>query len=548
MTTAQPEIKEGSGFNAIWIIPVVAALLGIYMVVHTWMTEGPEITIAFDTAQGLTAGKTKIKYRNVEVGLVTEVNLTDDFEGVVAKVKMDLQARPLLKSDTQFWVVTARIGVGNVSGLDTLLSGAYIQMAPGVEGKPGARAFTALPRPPLTAADAPGLRLNLLSDHGGSVSTGDAVLYKGYKVGRIEHSEFDAERERMRYEIFIDAPYHELIDSSVRFYNTSGISLNASAEGLKLTTGSMDTVLLGGVAFARPPDLDKGDPVESGAEFDLYDSYEASMENPFRYGMYIVVRFKQSLKGLLPGAPVEYRGIHMGRVVRLMFRDLIEQQLIESQETGEVAESTGVPIPVLLYLEPGRLTLPDNPEGLEILNAAVVSGVAHGMRASLETGNLLTGAKYIGIEYYPNEEGEAEVGEWGGYTEIPTIGGGFDQIVVKLNSILDKVDRAPLEETLVNVNDAVAKLDKALAGLEKILNSEDTQQLPEDLSRTLEELRQTLDGLSPDSELYENVNSSMRQLNRTLNNIEALTRTLSGQPNAAIMGSKLPPDPEPKAK
>ena len=548
MTTAQPDVKEGGGFNAIWVIPIVALVLGIYMVVHTWMTEGPEITIAFDTAQGLTAGKTKIKYRNVEMGLVTEVFLTEDFEGVKAKVKMDLQAKPLLKADTQFWVVTARIGVGNVTGLDTLLSGAYIQMAPGVEGTPGTRDFVALPRPPLTAADAPGLRLNLLSDHAGSVSTGDAVLYKGYKVGRVESSEFDSDREQMRYEVFVDAPYHELIDSSVRFYNTSGISLSASAEGLKLSTGSMDTVLLGGIAFARPPDIGEGDPVEPGSEFDLYESYEAALENPFRFGTYAVVRFAQSLKGLLPGAPVEYRGIHMGRVVRLMFRDLIEQQLVESHETGETAESTGVPIPVLIYLEPGRLTLPDNPEGLQILNEAIASGVTHGMRATLETGNLLTGSKYIGIEYFPNEEGKSELGEWGGYPEIPTIGGGFDQIMVKVNSILDKIDRAPLEETLVNVNDAVAQLDKALVGLEKILNSEDTQQLPEDLSKTLEELRQTLDGLSPDSDLYQNVNSSMRQLNRTLNNLESLTRTLSGQPNAAVMGSKLPPDPQPEAR
>ena len=172
MTTPQAEVKERRGFNAIWIIPLVALLLGIYMVIHTWMTEGPEITIAFDTADGLVAGKTKIKYRKVEMGLVTEVFLTDDFEGVKAKVKMDLQAKPLLKSDTQFWVVTARVGVGNISGLDTLLSGAYIQMAPGAEGEPGARDFVALPRPPLTPAEAPGVRLFLTSDTAASISTG----------------------------------------------------------------------------------------------------------------------------------------------------------------------------------------------------------------------------------------------------------------------------------------------------------------------------------------------------------------------------------------
>ena len=546
MTTAQAEVKEGRSFNAIWIIPLVALLLGIYMVVHTWMTEGPEITIAFDTAEGLTAGKTKVKFRNVEMGLVTEVFLTDDFQGVRAKVKMDLQAKPLLTTDTRFWLVTARVSVGKISGLDTLLSGAYIQMDPGEGGQPGVRDFVALPRPPLTPADAPGLRLQLLSDRAGSVSDGDSVVYKGYQVGRVESSEFDTDLKRMRYELFIDAPYDELVDSSVRFYNTSGISLSASAEGLKVSTGSLDTVLLGGIGFDRPPDIPPGNPVEEGTEFDLYDSYEATLENPFSYGKYYVVRFTQSLKGLLPGAPVEYRGIRIGRVERLLMREMMEMQLAEERQTGHI-HSTGEPIPVLIYLEPGRLTLPDEPISLKILEDAIVSGVRNGMRATLETGNLLTG-RYVGIDYYPNTEGEAEVGQWGEYITIPSIGGGVENILVKVNSILDKIDRAPIEETLVSANDAIAQLDKALAGLETILNSEDTQQLPANLAKTMDELRQTLDGLSPDSELYQNINSSMRQLNRTLNNVESLTRTLSGQPNAAIMPANLPPDPQPEAR
>jgi paraquat-inducible protein B len=540
MTTAQPEVKEGRGFNAIWIIPVVALLLGIYMVIHTWMTEGPEITIAFDTAEGLVAGKTKIKYRNVEVGQVTEVFLTDDFERVKAKAKMDLQVKPLLKADTQFWVVTARIGLGDISGLDTLLSGAYIQMSPGIEGNAGVKDFEALQRPPLTPADAPGLRLHLLSDQAGSVSTGDSILYKGYKVGRVESAEFDPDIQRMRYQIFIDEPFHELVHSSVRFWNASGVSLSASAEGLEVNTGSLDTVLLGGVEFGRPPDIPPGDPVEPEAEFDLYPSYKATLENPFRNGKHYVVSFTQSLKGLVPGAPVEYRGIRMGRVERIMIKEMMQASLVEQSATGDV-DATGRAIPVLIYLEPGRLALPDQPIGTQILEEAIVTGVQNGMRATLETGNLLTGAQYVGIDYYPNVEGEAEVGTWGEYTTIPSISGGFGQIMVKVNSILDQIDRAPIEET-------VADLDKALEGLQQILNDDATQALPAELDATLEELRQMLDGLSPDSELYQNLNTSMRELKRTLSNLENVTRTLSGQPNAAIMGSNIPPDPIPEAK
>ena len=545
MTTAQPEIKEGRQFNTIWIIPLVALVLGIYMVIHTFMTEGPDITIAFKTAEGLTAGKTKIKYRNVQMGLVTEVELTEDYEGVIAHVKMDLQAKPLLREDTEFWVVTARIGLGNISGLDTLLSGAYIELAPGA-GKDGTRQFAALERPPLTPKDSPGLHLQLTSDRATSVSTGDVVLYKGYRVGRVESTEFDSEIRKVRYVIFIDAPFHELVDSSVRFWNYSGVTLHAGADGFKVSAGSLETIMLGGVAFAHPPGIPAGEAVESETEFKLYDDYSAILENPFRYGMYFVVRFAQSLKGLLPGAPVEYRGIPIGRVERLLMKEMMRAQLAK-QAAGEEMPATGEPIPVLIYVEPGRMALPDKASSIASFKQAIAKGVSNGMRATLETGNLLTGAKYIAIDYFDVQE-KAEVGQWQQYATIPTIGGGFDQIMVKVNEILDKISSAPLDDTVANANAALAELDKTLASLRVILDNPGTQKLPEELDATLRELRATLNGFSPNSELYQNLNASMLQLNRTLGNIENLTRTLQGQPNAAVMPTKLPTDPVPEAR
>ncbi len=545
MTTAQPELKQGRSLNPIWIIPLLALGLGVYMVVHSFITEGPEITIAFENASGLSAGKTKVKYRNVEVGLVTDVKLTEDFEGVEATVKMDYHVRDLLSADTRFWVVTAQVGLGNITGLDTLLSGAYIRMSPGTGDGPLQKQFTALPNPPLTPTDAPGLRLQLLGNRAGSVSTGDAIIYKGYRVGRVESAQFDIAQERMHYEIFIDAPFDELVDSSVRFWNTSGISLTASAEGLKVRTGSLDTVLLGGVAFGHPDGVLEGDPVVPGTEFQLYESYEATQQNPFINGSYYVVRFTQNLKGLVPGAPVEYRGIPMGRVERIMLNELIAEGMLADRMAGEVT-AEGEPIPVLIYMEPGRMSLPDTADSVGLLQQVVQTGVPNGLRATLESGNLLTGAKYIGLDYYPDADKE-EAGEWGGYIQIPSIGGGVEQIMVKVNAILDQVNRAPIEETIANANAAIADLDEVLQGLGELLNDEGMQTLPANLDATIKELQKTLEGLSPGSELYRNLNASMRQLNRTLSNMESLTRTLSNQPNAAIMPAKLPPDPEPEA-
>ncbi len=551
MQPAEAEISRGRGFNPVWIIPLVALLLGVYMVVHAWMNEGPEVTILFTTAEGLEAGKTRVNYRNVEMGLVTEVNLTDDLEKVQVSVQMKKQATPLLREDSRFWLVTARVGGGSISGLGTLLSGAYIELDPGSSGEFGRREFAALKNPPLTPADAPGLRLQLLSDRAGSVSVGNKVLHKGYEVGRVESVEFDAGAERVRYQVFIDAPFHELVDSSVRFWNSSGVAINANAEGVSLRTESIENVLLGGITFDRPPDMPVGTPVEANAIFDLYESHEASLENPFRFRELFVVRFTQSIKGLLPGAPVEYRGVRIGTVERVMLREMIESRngLMSDFDSTSIS---GQAIPVLIHLEPGRLSMPDTAESLELIVRNINAGIKNGLRASLETGNLLTGKMYVGLNYYPDlpevTEAERHPEQDYGYTTIPTFGGNFDQIIVKVNRILDKIGEVPLEETLHNANQAIDAFSNTLAGLDRLLNDEATRRLPTDVDRSLIQLRRTLDGLSPESELYQSMGASLRQLNRSLNNIEALTRTLAAQPNAIIVPSKAAADVEPEAR
>ncbi|MEP6357819.1 MAG: intermembrane transport protein PqiB [Halioglobus sp.] len=540
MTTAKPDIRKGKTFNPIWIIPLLALVLGAYMIVHTWMTKGPEITVAFDTAEGLTAGKTKVKYRNVDMGIVDEVVLTDDFKGVIAKIKLQPQTRALLREDTRFWLVTARIGIGNISGLDTLLSGAYLQLAPG-QGEKGKRAFTALEMPPLTPLDAPGLRLQLYTDKAGSVSTGDSVIYKGYKVGRVESTRFDPDRRQVGYDIFIDAPYHEMIDSSVRFYNVSGISVKAGADGLQLSTGSMDTILLGGVTFGTPKGMPAGEPVQNNTEFKLYASKDLAESQPFKHRLSLVVRFADSLKGLKPGAPVEYRGITIGKVDRLMIREIV------AENSKDGFEGKGEAIPVLIHVEPGRIELPDTAESVEAFRKSLSDSVGKGLRATLETGNLLTGAKYVYLDRFDGEPA-AEIGSFAGYLTIPTVSGGIEQVLVKVNTLLDKFNVLPLDVTVENTNSAIEQLDRTLAGLRVILEEDSTKALPGELDATLKELRKTLDGFSPGSQMYQSLNNTLQQLNRTMGNVESLTRTLANQPNAAIMPSTPSPDPIPEAR
>ena len=459
---------------------------------------------------------------------------------MIATVKLDRQALSLLREDTRFWVVTARVGLGNISGLDTLLSGAYIQLAPG-EGAEGKRKFVALEQPPLTPTGAPGLRLTLTSEKNSSVSAGDSVLYNGYNVGRVESMKFEADDAPGNLCRIYRCPYHRLVNSATRFWDASGISLSAGADGLRLETGSIDTVLRGGVAFGVPPGIANGDAVEHNTEFQLYPSREDILKNPFRNGTNFVVSFTQSIKGLQPGAPVEFRGITIGRVERILLKESLEQSL----EAG--TEGQGVSIPILIYLEPGRLKLPDTKESIGRLRRSIQVGIKHGMRGSLETGNLLSGAKLISIDYFDNVA-DAQMGSFMDYESIPTIETGLGQIEQKLTAVLDKINALPLEDTVSSANGAIATLNQTLDSLHTILESQSTQQLPEELNATLSDLRRTLNGFSPDSEMYQSINSSLMRLNRTLGNMESLTRTLSGQPNAAVMPSNPTPDPAPEVR
>lgn len=535
MTEEKAVVSIGNRLSPVWILPIVALVLGIWAVVYSLTQQGPEIEIRFETAAGLIEGKTKLKYLDVDVGEVENIRFTEDREAVIVAVKLDLDAEDLLREDTRFWVVTARLGAGTVSGLDTLLSGAYIELAPGT-GELGAREFVALDTPPVTPPGAPGMHLELFSEESPSLDAGDAVLFHGYKVGRVESVAFDAERREIRYRLFVDAPYHHLVDSSVRFWDVSGLSLTVDADGLKVSVGSLETLVLGGVAFGKPPGMAEGFPVESGAEFKLYPSYTDILADPYRYGLHYVVQFTQSLRGLTVGAPVEYRGINLGYVKRVMVQELMS--------LGEYG--SGEAIPVLIYIEPGRLHAGDNQARLEELRLSLEIGVSRGLRATLSTGNILTGSMYIELDFYPDEP-PAEPGVFQEYTTIPTISGGFSRIEKQITALLDKVNQLPLEETVTGANQAIAELTTSLAALRKILEHNKTQALSSELQSTLVELRRVLAGVSPDSRVYQSLNASLLELNRTLQNLSEFSRTLSDRPNAVVMPVEIPPDPIPEA-
>lgn len=532
---AKPTIDKRNRLSVIWIVPLVALALGLWMVVDKKMSEGPLIQVSFKTAEGIDAAKTKVKYLNVEVGQVEAISLNDSMDGVLASVRIDHDAKHLLYKDTQFWVVRARVGAGNVSGLSTLLGGAYLELSPGQE-KSTDFEYVGLETPPLTPAGAAGIKLNLYSEQAASVSTGDAVLYNGYKVGRVEGMGFDEAQRLVRYDLFIDAPFDQLVNSAVRFWNVSGISVNASAGGIDIKTGSLDTILLGGVAFRLPDGVEAGARVEDGTDFKLYDSYAALQEQPYEHSLEYVVQFRQSLRGLLPGAPVEYRGIPIGSVTRIMTTELL----------ADPEEQRGAAIPVLIKIEPGRLGLADTQDSVDLIKHSLIESVPQGLRASLETGSIITGSLFINIDYYDGIS-SAKLGEFDQYSLIPSVETGFARIEQQLSDFLTKVNALPIEQTMQNFDGMVTSMAELMESVDELLNDRNTQKLSAEMTATLKDVRKILGGLSPDGQIFQSIEGSVSKINQTLYNLDELTRTLSDKPNALILPTNYPSDPLPGA-
>lgn len=527
--------------SAVWIVPIVAVVLGAWMVGYNYYAQGPVIEIHFTTAAGIEAEKTRIRARDVEIGVVDTVRFTRDFEGVVVEAQIEKFAERLLRDDTEFWVVRPRIGAGGVSGLGTIVSGAYIELSAG-SGSPGRREFQGLEDPPITTLGTPGLHLTLFSDRGGSVGTGDAISFRGITVGKIEDTVLDLERGEVRYDVFIEAPYDTLITSATRFWNASGISFSASAAGVSIGTESLQSLIAGGVAFDLPEGVSPGEPVAARSRFELHPNLDSINETPYQYSAQFVVSFTQSLRGLMPGAPVEMRGIRIGTVDRVLI-----------EERARVLDGSGGAFPVLIRIEPGRFRLGDTQDGADRIRAILPQAVGNGLRASLQSGNLLTGSMVVALDYYPDAEA-VTLGEYAGYPELPTISGGLQRIELQMASILETINALPLDAigrslqgSLQRLEGTLAAATRTLDGLDSVIQGESTQTLPLELTATLSELRALLAGYSADSPIYHELHGVAFEVRETLANLESFTRTLEAQPNAVIFGRKVEADPQPMA-
>jgi paraquat-inducible protein B len=381
--------------SKIWFVPVVALFVGVWMIYYQLSNQGPLITIEFKTATGLEAGKTKVKTRDVDIGLVKSIELTEDLNGVLVTVRMEKKVTPILHSDNQFWIVSPKVSLSGISGLGTILSGPYINMAPGSKQQMSEE-FVALVAPPVTPAGTPGLHVTLNSD-GDSDSKftykkGDPVVYKGIKVGEFEDIYFNFDERIVYYSTFIEAPYHKLITTNTKFWDSSGVQIKLSASGVTVNTGSLETLLTNGVTFGIPEGMPIGKNIDDRNFFDIHPSYDSASEERFKRSAQYVILVKDTVRGLQVGAPVEYRGLIVGKVLSINTLNNNQNDLLEQ----------GYAIPVVISIQPGRVQQPDNEIGLAFIKEQTSLWIKQGLRATLKTGNLLTGALFVDLQHYPD--------------------------------------------------------------------------------------------------------------------------------------------------
>jgi paraquat-inducible protein B len=520
----------------VWIVPIVAALIGGWLVAHNILNEGPTLHLHFKDAEGIEPGKTKIRYKNVDIGEVKTVAVAKDLKQVVVTAQLVKDAEDYLVRDTRFWVVRPRIAAGSVSGLGTLLSGAYIGVDIG-HSTESERDFVGLEIPPIVTADLPGREFVLHGAEIGSLDVGAVVSFRRIAVGQVIAYQLDPDGKGVTFKIFVNAPYDQYVTDNTRFWHASGIDLSLDANGLKVETQSLVSLVEGGLAFQTPPDQAAGVPAAVDATFRLFPNRDEAMQSPDSERRRFVVYFKDSLRGLSAGAPVDFHGIAAGEVRNIGV---------------EYAASEGLfrfPVEIVIY--PDRMRAhyvagSVRPETGDAGNRVLVDRLVNsGMRAQLKSGNLLTGQLFVALDFYA--DAPHAVVDWTHSPPVlPTINGGLAEIQDSLASILKKVDRIPLDQLSSELVASLKALNKTLAETDQLVARINTDIAPE-IKATLAEARRSLRSaqatLEGDAPLSADLREALRQISRSAQAVGGLADYLERHPESLIRGKPGDGDP-----
>lgn len=508
--------------SIVWLIPLIAALVGLYLAYWAWSEQGPQITIVFESAEGIVAGQTKLKYKEVDVGVVETVELNEDLSRVKVTASMAKELSGFLTEKTRFWVVRAEVSAAEISGVDTLLSGAYLAVDPSSEGE-RARVFEGLEKVPVVRSDKPGTLFHLRAQELGSVDVGSPVYYRWLNVGQIAGYELDEAGESVNVQVFVEAPHDDRVRSTTRFWNASGLDAVVTAEGVQVDTPSLMSMLVGGIAFETPATVTVAQDVPENMVFELYPNKQATRRPRYSRKTRYLLFFEDSVSGLVPGSPVEFRGIKLGEV--------LDVDIELDRDTNEVR------IPVVIEIEPERLGMTGR--DIKVSQVSVLNSlVARGFRGQLATNNIITGQKAVAFDFIEGAK-PAEIQFGRGYPVLPTVSSGLDAITERVTRIVDRIDKLPIESIGENLDHVFANLAETLVSVEALTASANTDLLPT-MTSSLEKLESTLASadalIAPDSAMTQELETLVVDLAGAAESLRLLAERLEEYPEELLRG------------
>ncbi len=522
-----------SRISLIWLIPLVAAVIAAWLGYRTVSQQGSVVTLSFRSADGLTAGQTRVRHKAVELGEVETIRLSDDMSHVMVTVRMRREAEPYLTDNARFWVVRPRISSGSLAGIETLVSGSYIEMDPG--GRDGARRidFTGLEQPPGVRTGEPGRTFAIKAQRIGSLGPGAPVFYRDITVGEVLGYDIGDGTGPVTVQLFIRAPYDAFVREGTHFWNASGLSVQLGNEGVHAEVASLQALLSGGVAFDSPRGEVKAAEAEPGTEFPLYNNYAEAQASGYSTKQAFVTYFESSVRGLARGASVEFFGIQVGTVT--------EVALELNPATGDAR------VRVRLEVQPERIMSEDAIKSDNTLDVTRRL-LKHGMRAQLQTASYLTGQRVVALDFVPNPQPVDLVME-GDVIVLPNHGGGLDNILVAVNDIAGKLDRLPLDQIGQNLNGALRSASGAMASVQELVKKTDVgltptlRRLPEitaSLQEAVTKAGRTFGSIDAsygnNSQFQRELERAMTQVGDTARSIRLLADFLDRHPEALVRG------------
>jgi paraquat-inducible protein B len=522
---AVAEPKRHRSLQLVWLIPIVAALIGGTLAVRTYLQKGPTITITFKTGEGLEAGKTKFKYKDVEIGTVNSITIAKDRSHVIVTAEMKKEVTPYLVEDTQFWVVRPRISGGTVTGLGTLMGGSFIGIDIGKSQKPQ-RAFKGLDIQPIVTMDSPGSKFLLHATDLGSLDVGTPLYFRRIQVGQVVSYDLDKGGTGVTFTVFVTAPYDQYVRANTRFWNASGIDLTMDASGLKLQTQSVVSILVGGIAFQTLDEKGKAPPSSPNTAFTLFANRDEAMKHRDTISQDYLLVFKESVRGLSVGAPVDFRGMTIGEVTGI------------NVEFDQRKKEINMLVAIRYYPERLRSRAVGPLPSLKEHEAMISKMVEGGLRAQLKSGSMLTGQLYVTLDFFPDAP-KAMVLWNTNPPQIPTIPGGLAELQASLTQIMKKLEKLPLDEVVADLRQTMQSLDATLKSADKMVKRVDAEIVPE-VRTALEEARKTLASakqtLSADAPLQQDLRETLRELARTAQSLRTLTDYLDRHPESLLRG------------